>query len=388
MRKKSAGALWGCSVPRNSNSNAAQPATTKPRFDPTRCPIEAMEGTLNVNDYKVLAILAESNASIVYKVKLVKEPHTLFVLKKIKIEAAENEVRAQKEIDMLVKFKHPRVVHLVDYSMGNVTGDKEANLLLTYYPKAIPQLIYSGPGYPACSFEDRHVVVKILRQVAEALAYVHSQGFRHGDVRPGHVLLSEDYEAVLTDFESVHPLVKEINSAEDAASVADAMYEKDAYRAPEIYQPTIGSVIDGKADVWSFGCVIYYVLFSKSPFKEGEHGVAVENIMTAKYTLPAHNWPASYIETLSKCLTVNQAERLTVDELRARLDAWEAPPAAEPVAVAPAGTPDRLKSSDRKQSAERIKSTDNKAAATEAAPAAAAAAAPKAADKKDKCVIN
>lgn len=299
---------------------------SEPKILPPTLPMAATSGTLNLNDYKILSTLAESFASKVYKVKLVKPPNTLFVLKKIKTEAPENEERAKKELEMFQKFRHARIVNLVDFCSGSFNGEQETNFLLTYYPQSVPQIIYSGQGYPKCSFTDRNVVVKILRQVAEALTFIHSQGFRHGDVRPGHILLNEHYDAFLTDFESIQPLEKEIKHLDDFSSVTDPKYEKDPYRAPEIYRPKVGIYIDGKADVWSFGCVIYYLLFSKSPFKDPEHGVNVENIIAGKYDVPEHNWPNVYMETLTKCLTVPLEGRITFPELKQRLDSWPAPP--------------------------------------------------------------
>lgn len=290
-----------------------------------------VEGTLKLEDYKISSVLAESRASTVYKVKLVAEPYTIFVMKKIKTEDPEIEARAKKELNHLREFSHPHLVHLQAWRDGPApSGDKEINLLLDFYPYVVPQIVYAGPGFPSCSFEDRNVPVKILRQCADALMYIHSRGYRHGDVRPGHILLTSEYNAVVTDYESIHPLSKSIANEEDAKGVTDPMYEKDPYRAPEIYQPQVGMVIDGKADVWSFGCVIYYCLFSKSPFKEGQHGVHVDNILAGKYVIPhGHNWPASYMDTMARCLTVNLDSRLTMAELQERLQSWEAPPPAD-----------------------------------------------------------
>jgi serine/threonine protein kinase len=96
--------------------------------------------------------------------------------------------------------------------------------------------------------------IRIAEQVAKALSILHSHGICHRDVKDGNVLLDEQWEAKLCD----HGLAV-------SATCADrGMYEAGTLRftAPEIL---LDEDFDERADVFSFGVLLWMLLFAKTP---------------------------------------------------------------------------------------------------------------------------
>jgi serine/threonine-protein kinase len=111
-------------------------------------------------------------------------------------------------------------------------------------------------------------VVHILRQVCESLEEAHSYGLVHRDIKPanihiGRVGLEDDFVKVL-DFGLVRSVA---GPGEASLTGATGMTPgTPAYMAPEMAHDR---VVDGRADLYSLGCVAYYLLTAHLVF-EGE----------------------------------------------------------------------------------------------------------------------
>jgi serine/threonine protein kinase len=109
-------------------------------------------------------------------------------------------------------------------------------------------------------------VIHILRQVCDSLEEAHSYGLVHRDIKPanihlGRLGLQEDFVKVL-DFGLVRSFA---GPGEESLTGAAGMTPgTPAYMAPEIAQsPTV----DGRADLYSLGCVAYYLLTGRLVFE-------------------------------------------------------------------------------------------------------------------------
>jgi len=116
--------------------------------------------------------------------------------------------------------------------------------------------------------------VKITCEVAEALHYAHEQGIIHRDIKPENILL-EDGHAIVADF--------------GIARAASALGERQltqtgvtlgtpAYMSPE--QGSADKTIDGRADIYSLGCVLYELLAGEPPF-----GGPTAQVIIARHSL-------------------------------------------------------------------------------------------------------
>jgi hypothetical protein len=117
--------------------------------------------------------------------------------------------------------------------------------------------------------------IRFSAQIAQGLAAAHAQGVIHRDVKPGNVMLDEGAtRAKLADFGLARATFDnaELTSHDQAVGTP-------AYMAPEQLR---AESIDARADLFSFGCVIYFMLTGRSPFAGRTHGETTFKILGDK----------------------------------------------------------------------------------------------------------
>lgn len=117
-------------------------------------------------------------------------------------------------------------------------------------------------------------VIQFSCQIAQGLAAAHAQGVIHRDVKPGNVMLHEGGMRVrLVDFGLAR-------AAFDNSELTshDQMLGTPAYMAPE---QLCGHRIDARADLFSLGCVMHYMLTGHSPFQRRTKAETIHTILSA-----------------------------------------------------------------------------------------------------------
>ena len=168
--------------------------------------------------------------------------------------------RFRREAEAAARLRSPHTVELYDFG---VTEDGTLYLVMELLEGTNLELLVrqQGPQAPAR-------VVEILRQVCESLEEAHSYGLVHRDIKPanihlGRLGLHDDFVKVL-DFGLVRSIV---GPGQDSLTGAAGMTPgTPAYMAPEMAHDR---TVDGRADLYSLGCVAYYLLTGKLVF-EGE----------------------------------------------------------------------------------------------------------------------
>lgn len=159
-------------------------------------------------------------------------------------------------------------------------------------------------------------------------------------------MISEDgHSPVLMDLGSLAPSPIPITSRSLALAVQDTAAEHSTmpYRAPELFDVKTGSVIDTKADIWSFGCTLYACLVGKSPFEarseetggslsmcvlggdwrfpdeksasKGKGKAGAEQQGEGASSSGTSSMSAQVKDVVRKCLEVEPADRPDIDEL-------------------------------------------------------------------------
>jgi serine/threonine-protein kinase len=95
--------------------------------------------------------------------------------------------------------------------------------------------------------------------VAAALDHAHTAGFVHRDVKPGNIMMTSDGRVLLTDF----GIAKGLQSAEADLTSDNIMMGTAKYLSPEQVR---GKKLDGRADLYSLGLVLYECLAGRVPF--------------------------------------------------------------------------------------------------------------------------
>ncbi len=166
-----------------------------------------------------------------------------------------------REARAVNRINHPNIVEISDYGEATVTLERGrrslAYLVMEYVPgESLHKVIARGP-LPVSR------VMPIAAQVASALARAHQTGVIHRDVKPENILLVQRRDGgdvvKLTDFG-----VAKITGAARTATFADQVFGTPGYVAPEYLLGE--TAIDGRADLYSLGVVLYQAITGELPF--------------------------------------------------------------------------------------------------------------------------
>lgn len=154
--------------------------------------------------------------------------------------------------------------------------------------------------------------LRYIRQIASALGYAHEQGLVHRDVKPANILFRADGNAVLSDFGIAKSLDDRTQFTQAGFAVGTP-----SYMSPEQAR---GQEIDGRADLYALGVVLYEILVGELPYNGTDAlSTALAHLTEPLPELPVHH--GRYQDVLSRLLAKNPAERFPdANALLAALD--------------------------------------------------------------------
>ena len=173
--------------------------------------------------------------------------------------------RFLREIEIAARLTHPHILPLHDSG--------EANGFLYYVMpylegESLRDRLNREPQLPV------EEAVRIAREVASALSYAHSHDVVHRDIKPENILLSGG-EAVVADFGIARAIVA---AGTEKLTDTGLAVGTPGYMSPE--QATAEAHIDGRADTYALGCVLYEMLAGHPPFL----GTTAQEVL-ARHTL-------------------------------------------------------------------------------------------------------
>ena len=175
----------------------------------------------------------------------------------------------------------------------------------------------------------------IAKQIAEALEAAHEAGVIHRDLKPANIKVRDDGAVKVLDF----GLAKALDTAPEgdatesptvtAMTVAGVILGTAAYMSPEQAR---GEAVDRRADIWSFGCVLFEMLTGTRVFDGKTPTEAIAGVLERAPVFDAlpPTTPPLVCRLLRRCLEKEPRRRLRdiADALADLEDASEAPAAA------------------------------------------------------------
>ena len=142
-----------------------------------------------------------------------------------------------------------------------------------------------GQPLSHCRYLGDVEVIRILRQVCEAVGVAHSSGIVHGDLTPNNILISSDGLAIITDF-GLSTCMQPIEASLDVGSVERSSGGTLGYAAPEQISSAFGS-IGPWTDIYAIGALAYFCLTGTAPHAKEDATMSLSStIADEDETLP------------------------------------------------------------------------------------------------------
>jgi serine/threonine-protein kinase len=167
------------------------------------------------------------------------------------VAAAVGPERFVREIKVTARLQHPNIVTVLESG----SADGLLYFILEYVDGESLRQLLRRTGQLELG-----EAVRLIGEIAGALAYAHEQGVIHRDIKPENILLSGGH-AVVTDFGLAKAMVEA--GAERLTDTGIAM-GTPWYMSPE--QAGADHHVDARADIYSLACVLYEMLAGEPPF--------------------------------------------------------------------------------------------------------------------------
>jgi serine/threonine-protein kinase len=154
------------------------------------------------------------------------------------------------EFEVASEFRHPNVIRIFELN----TKSELMFLVLELYDNPNMKIaLRQGTQTMA------RIANKVIEQAAEGLFYVHERGWIHRDVKPDNFLVSEEGEVKVIDF----TIAERKRSGFAKWFSRTKIQGTRSYMSPEQIR---GEALDARADIYSYGCVLFELLGGKAPY--------------------------------------------------------------------------------------------------------------------------
>lgn len=257
--------------------------------------------------YRVTAKLGEGGMGEVYRATdtKLKRDVAIKVLPDEFTQDEDRRARFEREAQLLAQLHHPNIAAI--FGLEEWGGVRAIVMELVEGPTLAERLLAGSLPVNEC--------LAIARQIAEALEEAHGKGIVHRDLKPQNIKITSAGKVKVLDFGLAkrHPTASgpRLDEAitESLGTRAGTLLGTVGYMAPEQVR---GEDVDGRADIFAFGCVLYEMLTGRRAF---ERPTAIETLSAILHEQPVpasrsrRDLPPSADRLLTHCLEKDRARR-------------------------------------------------------------------------------
>jgi serine/threonine-protein kinase len=247
--------------------------------------------------YEIIEELGRGSMGVVYKARDPLLDRTL-ALKTVALDLSAEEAQAfeqrfYREAKSAGRLSHPNIVTIHDVGKS----DSIAYIAMEFLQgRSLREILDSGVVLPV------EKIVDIAAQVADGLAFAHASGVVHRDIKPPNIMVLDSGAVKITDFGiALLPT--------GSRTLTGTVFGSPKYMSPE---QVVGRPVDGRADIFSLGAVLYEMLTGFAPFFGGDLEAIlyrVINEMPAAPTSRNRSLPAAFDGIVAKALAKHPDDR-------------------------------------------------------------------------------
>ena len=267
----------------------------------------ALQVGSRLGHYDVTALIGEGGMGQVYQATdtTLNRQVALKILPEAFAEDPDRLARFQREAQVLASLNHPNIaaIHGLEES-----DDTRALVLELVEGPTLADRIKQGP----IPVEE---ALPIAKQIAEALEAAHEQGIIHRDLKPANIKVRDDGTVKVLDFGLAKAMEGSGSDASESPTVTAAATAQGvilgtaAYMSPEQAR---GKSVDKRADIWSFGAVLFEMLTGQRSFEGRDVSEVLAGVLRLdpKWDALPGDTPPHLHTLLKRCLEKEPRERL------------------------------------------------------------------------------
>lgn len=280
--------------------------------------------------YIVEALIGRGSMGMVYRARQIRVANRQVAIKMIRFDRevpSDVITRFQREIEIIGTLQHPNIVSI--YESG-IVGDAHYFVMEYILGETLDAQFARSPlsGERAA---------QLIRVLACAMEYAHSQGVVHRDLKPGNIMLTEDGAIKILDF-GLARIARDDKSVTHTGGILGTPH----YMSPEQASGKL-DLVGPVSDVYSLGAILYRAITGVLPFDTGTAFGTIDLVVRKEPVAPRKLQPSISrdLETVClKCMEKDSAKRYV--SAQALADDLERFLEQMPIFARPVGRPERL----------------------------------------------
>ncbi|MEN8142326.1 MAG: serine/threonine-protein kinase [Thermodesulfobacteriota bacterium] len=260
--------------------------------------------------YEIISILGQGAMGIVYKGF---DPHIerTVAIKTIRKDALDHKemepllVRFKREAQAAGRLTHPGIVTVYEYG----EEDDSAYIAMEFVQgRELKSFLDNNERFPL------EMIISIISQLLDALAYSHDNGVVHRDIKPGNIIIPENGKIKVTDFGIARIESSTLTQFGDVIGTP-------SYMSPEQFG---GQQVDKRSDLFSTGVILYHLLTGEKPFPGNSMTTIMHRVLNTDPPLASDlnfQVPSAFDSLIFKALAKKTHERFqSAEEFASELE--------------------------------------------------------------------